>query len=385
MFLLLLLLLRLIKIIIKICHLRHNNDDEKRHMRRALDRLLLRVFSALLVALDDGFFSFFFFLRREKNNNEKKNHHHKKTLTAKMMMMPRHIAFVMDGNRRWEEKEKKRRRRRRRREGGRKGGGHERGAETLRNVLEWSLETSTHIETISVYAFSIDNFKRHEGEIDLLMRLCAQELPNLARSEGVKKAKAKIVVSGRLDLVPKEVREACVEAMEKTKENAGKVVLNVCLAYSGAEEFGRAVWRDVEEEHNEKSGGVKTKGESDEERMKRRFYYGDREKSNNTCASRDSRIAGRRRNRRSRGRENGDEKEEEFEALIPNVDLIVRTSGTKRLSDFMTTRLENAVIVFVDALWPDFGVFDFFSVIWRYRKASSILRENMKKREMKEG
>tara|TARA_B100001540_G_scaffold171088_1_gene151123 strand:+ start:132 stop:1037 length:906 start_codon:yes stop_codon:yes gene_type:complete len=301
-----------------------------------------------------------------------------------MMMMPRHIAFVMDGNRRWEEKEKKRRRKRRR-EGGRKGGGHERGAETLRNVLEWSLETSTHIETISVYAFSIDNFKRHEGEIDLLMRLCAQELPNLARSEGVKKAKAKIVVSGRLDLVPKEVREACIEAMEKTKENAGKVVLNVCLAYSGAEEFGRAVWRDVEEEHNEKSGGVKTKGESDEERIKRRFYYGDREKSNNTCASRDSRIAGRRRNRRSRGRENGDEKEEEFEALIPNVDLIVRTSGTKRLSDFMTTRLENAVIVFVDALWPDFGVFDFFSVIWRYRKASSILRENMKKREMKEG
>ena len=384
MFLLLLLLLRLIKIIIKICHLRHNNDDdEKRHMRRALDRLLLRVFSALLVALDDGFFSFFFFffLRREKNNNEKNHHHHKKTLTAKKMMMPRHIAFVMDGNRRWEEKEKKRRRR----EGGRKGGGHERGAETLRNVLEWSLETSTHIETISVYAFSIDNFKRHEGEIDRLMRLCAQELPKLARSEGVKKAKAKIVVSGRLDLVPKEVREACIEAMEKTKENAGKVVLNVCLAYSGAEEFGRAVWRDVEEEHNEKSGGVKTKGESDEERMKRRFYYGDREKSNNTCASRDSRIAGRRRNRRSRGRENGDEKEEEFEALIPNVDLIVRTSGTKRLSDFMTTRLENAVIVFVDALWPDFGVFDFFSVIWRYRKASSILRENMKKREMKEG
>ena len=354
-------------------------------MRRALDRLLLRVFSALLVALEDGFFSFFFFLRREKNNenhhHHHHHHHHKKTTTTAKMMMPRHIAFVMDGNRRWEEKEKKRRRRRE----GRKGGGHERGAETLRNVLEWSLETSTHIETISVYAFSIDNFKRHEGEIDLLMRLCAQELPNLARSEGVKKAKAKIVVSGRLDLVPKEVREACIEAMEKTKENAGKVVLNVCLAYSGAEEFGRAVWRDVEEEHNEKSGGVKTKGESDEERMKRRFYYGDREKSNNTCASRDSRIAGRRRNRRSRGRENGDEKEEEFEALIPNVDLIVRTSGTKRLSDFMTTRLENAVIVFVDALWPDFGVFDFFSVIWRYRKASSILREYMKKRELYEG
>ncbi len=299
-------------------------------------------------------------------------------------MMPRHIAFVMDGNRRWEEKEKKHKRLLLRK--GR--GGHERGAETLRNVLEWSLETSTRIETISVYAFSIDNFKRHEGEIDRLMRLCAQELPKLARSEGVKKAKAKIVVSGRLDLVPKEVRDACVEAMEKTKENAGKVVLNVCLAYSGAEEFGRAVWRDVEEEQNEKSGGVKTKGESDEERMKRLFYYGerrDREKSNNTYASRDSRTAGRRRSRRSRGRENGDEKEEEFEALIPNVDLIVRTSGTKRLSDFMTTRLENAVIVFVDALWPDFGVFDFFSVIWRYRKASSILRENMKKREMKEG
>ena len=69
--------------------------------------------------------------------------------------------------------------------------------------------------------------------------------------------------------------------------------------------------------------------------------------------------------------------------ILPDVDLVVRTSGTNRLSDFMTTRLENALIVFVDALWPDFGVFDFFSVIWRYRKASSILRDNKKKREMK--
>ena len=106
----------------------------------------------------------------------------------------------------------------------------------------------------------------------------------------MKKAKAKIVVSGRLDLVPKEVREACIEAMEKTKENAGKVVLNVCLAYSGA---GGIRWRAW------KKNTTKKRGSKDERRERRRedkktVLLRRQRKSNNTCASRDSRIAGRR-------------------------------------------------------------------------------------------
>jgi ditrans,polycis-polyprenyl diphosphate synthase len=311
--------------------------------------------------------------------------------------IPKHIAFIMDGNRRWEEQhqeeeedetdddETKRTNDDNTRNAEKNSisasGGHQKGALTLQNVLRWSLKLR-QIETISVYAFSIENFNREKKEVDELMSLCVDELPKLARSEAVRKANARIVISGRMDLLSEEVREACAYAMEETKRG-GDVVLNICLAYSGAEEFGVATFREAVEGRGEG-------GRSKEEDIKRRFYYGG---SSSDRSGRESSSG--RNNRSSRGgsssRKNGSrtksarsskEKEEEsfLEAVIPDVDLVVRTSGTNRLSDFMTTRLENALIVFVEALWPDFGVLDFFSVIWRYRKASSILRDNEKKR-----
>lgn len=315
--------------------------------------------------------------------------------------IPRHIAFIMDGNRRWEEQhqeeeeeedgdvdddETKRTNDKTSRNAQKNSvsasGGHQKGALTLQNVLRWSLKLR-QIETISVYAFSIENFNREKKEVDELMSLCVDELPKLARSEAVRKANARIVISGRMDLLSEEVREACAYAMEETKRG-GDVVLNICLAYSGAEEFGVATFREAVEGRGEG-------GRSKEEDIKRRFYYGGsssdrsgRESSsgrNNRSSGGGNSSSRKYRSRTKSGRSSKEKEEESFlEAVIPDVDLVVRTSGTNRLSDFMTTRLENALIVFVEALWPDFGVLDFFSVIWRYRKASSILRDNEKKR-----
>ena len=315
--------------------------------------------------------------------------------------IPKHIAFIMDGNRRWEEQhqeeeeeeedgdddddETKRMNddtsRNARKNSSSASGGHQKGALTLQNVLRWSLKLR-QIETISVYAFSIENFNREKKEVDELMSLCVDELPKLARSEAVRKANARILISGRMDLLSKEVREACAYAMEETKRG-GDVVLNICLAYSGAEEFGVATFREAVEGRDEG-------GRSKEEGIKRRFYYGGSSSDRSgreSSSSRNNRSSGDGRSRKNASRtkkaRSSKEKEEESfleEAVIPDVDLVVRTSGTNRLSDFMTTRLENALIVFVEALWPDFGVLDFFSVIWRYRKASSILRDNEKKR-----
>ena len=349
-------------------------------------------------------------------------------------IIPKHIAFVMDGNRRWEKEQQLKRLEKGINKGDEdkdvikneskssKEKGHERGAKTLQNVLRWSLKLP-QIETISVYAFSLENFNRDEREVDGLMSLCIEELPKLARSDAVRNANARIVISGRLDALSEEVRQACVYAMEETRRNARRdeiqeetghtrggekektVVLNICLAYSGAEEFGSAAWAATEEEEEEEEEEEDEVGRrSGEESIKRRFYYGgngsenryDRGNSSrcsegggkngsnsNSSSKSNGRIDGVDGGKTRRRRSKKNEKNKLEAVILPDVDLVVRTSGTNRLSDFMTTRLENALIVFVDALWPDFGVFDFFSVIWRYRKASSILRDNKKKREMK--
>ena len=343
-------------------------------------------------------------------------------------IIPKHIAFVMDGNRRWEKEQLKRLKGKGINKGeedvieneskSSKEKGHERGAKTLQNVLRWSLKLP-QIETISVYAFSLENFNRDEREVDGLMSLCIEELPKLARSDAVRNANARIVISGRLDALSEEVRQACVNAMEETRrtswrdekeETGGRrggekekiVVLNICLAYSGAEEFGSAAWAATEEEDEEEEEDEVGR-RSGEESIKRRFYYGGNGSENRYGRDNSSRFSeggGKNGSSKSSSKSNGiiggvdggktrrrrskkNEKNKLEAVILPDVDLVVRTSGTNRLSDFMTTRLENALIVFVDALWPDFGVFDFFSVIWRYRKASSILRDNKKKREMK--
>ena len=351
-------------------------------------------------------------------------------------VIPKHIAFVMDGNRRWEKEQQLKRLEKGMNNKGEdedkdvveneskkssKEKGHERGAKTLQNVLRWSLKLP-QIETISVYAFSLENFNRDAREVDGLMSLCIEELPKLARSDAVRNANARIVISGRLDALSEEVRQACVYAMEETRRNARRdeiqeetgntregekektVVLNICLAYSGAEEFGSAAWAATEEEEEEEEEEEDEVGRrSGEESIKRRFYYGGNGSENRYGRDNSSRFSeggGKNGSSKSSSKSNGiiggvdggktrrrrskkNEKNKLEAVILPDVDLVVRTSGTNRLSDFMTTRLENALIVFVDALWPDFGVFDFFSVIWRYRKASSILRDNKKKREMK--
>ena len=351
-------------------------------------------------------------------------------------IIPKHIAFVMDGNRRWEKEQQLKRLEKGMNNKGEyedkdvveneskkssKEKGHERGAKTLQNVLRWSLKLP-QIETISVYAFSLENFNRDTREVDGLMSLCIEELPKLARSDAVRNANARIVISGRLDALSEEVRQACVYAMEETRRNARRdeiqeetgntrggekektVVLNICLAYSGAEEFGSAAWAATEEDEEEEEEEEEVGRRSGEESIKRRFYYGgngsenryDRGNSSrcsegggkngsnsNSSSKSNGRIDGVDGGKTRRRRSKKNEKNKLEAVILPDVDLVVRTSGTNRLSDFMTTRLENALIVFVDALWPDFGVFDFFSVIWRYRKASSILRDNKKKREMK--
>ena len=200
----------------------------------------------------------------------------------------------MDGNRRWEKEQLKRLKGK----GINKGEedndikneskssndkGHERGAKTLQNVLRWSLKLP-QIETISVYAFSLENFNRDTREVDGLMSLCLEELPKLARSDAGRNANARIVISGRLDALSEEVRQAACghggneedgEMKEKKQEDEEEVKREDCrVEYL----FGVAARRSLGAPRLRRSRRRRRRRrgweEDGEESIKRRFYYG---------------------------------------------------------------------------------------------------------------
>lgn len=255
-------------------------------------------------------------------------------------LLPKHIAFVMDGNRRHAKKKKKTIEE-----------GHRSGAEKLSEVLRWSLHLPS-VKCVSVFAFSLENFKRSETEVKRIFEILKTELPKLAKSEQVLEQKCEIVVSGDKELLPKDVREACEFAerwTKRTKEERG-CVLNVCVAYTGQLDFSNAIEMAIQESaasrnnDSNRNDDCSSSSSSITERTIRKHLYGN---------VRVSDLG---------------EKNREMEDIVGDVDLLVRTSGATRLSDFMTTRLEKATIVFCDVLWPDFSFMDFFKIIWEYQK-----------------
>ncbi len=215
-------------------------------------------------------------------------------LTLDQARLPRHIAIIMDGNGRWAT-----------RRGLPRTAGHRAGVEALRAVIRES--DRLHIGALTIYAFSTENWKRPGDEVSALMGL----LLTYFRSEideldgnGVC-----IRIMGDVDGMPSPQREALRDAMARTAGNTG-LKLNIALNYGGRDELLRAAKilarRAVEE-------GVDPDS----------FTRGDFEDALYT-----------------RG--------------LPDVDLLIRTSGEMRLSNFLPYQLAYAEFVVVDTLWPDF-------------------------------
>lgn len=218
--------------------------------------------------------------------------------------IPRHVAFIMDGNRRYAT---------------RKGlpsktQGHIHGFLKLEEILEWSLELG--VQEVTIYAFSIENFRRSEEEVDMLMRLAMEKLEEVSlHSELIRKYEVRIRVVGELRLLPEAVRRAACVAMCHTRHYS-KHTINVCLPFTSTNEILHASNMMLE------SGLPPT-------------------------ASRLSQLM-----------------------YIKRPDIIVRTSGERRLSDFLTwqcTQRPTPMIAFVDALWPEFGLRDLLLVLLRYQ------------------
>ncbi|XP_073871848.1 dehydrodolichyl diphosphate synthase complex subunit DHDDS isoform X7 [Macaca fascicularis] len=142
--------------------------------------------------------------------------------------MPKHIAFIMDGNRRYAKKCQVERQE-----------GHSQGFNKLAETLRWCLNLG--ILEVTVYAFSIENFKRSKSEVDGLMDLARQKFSRLMEEqEKLQKHGVCIRVLGDLHLLPLDLQELIAQAVQATK-NYNKCFLNVCFAYTSRHEISNAV------------------------------------------------------------------------------------------------------------------------------------------------
>lgn len=143
------------------------------------------------------------------------------------LVIPRHIGFILDGNRRFAKLR-----------GLRPWRGHEFGRDTVHRLLDWCLEFG--VKELTLYTFSLQNFNRPQVEVNKLMSILEQELKTLAKDERVHKYGVRIQVIGETERLPEHVQKAITE-VEAATAHYDEFILNACIAYGGKEEIFSAV------------------------------------------------------------------------------------------------------------------------------------------------
>ncbi|KAI5859130.1 putative undecaprenyl diphosphate synthase-domain-containing protein [Tricharina praecox] len=217
--------------------------------------------------------------------------------------VPQHIAFVMDGNRRFARKNHIE-----------TAEGHNMGFEALAKVVCYK----SGVKVVTVYAFSIENFKRPMHEVNALMEIAKIKLLQLCQhGDLLERYGASLRILGERELVRPDVLEVIDEAVELTKNN-DRSILNVCFPYTSRHEIASSI-RDV----------TATPGLTDFESITQQTL-----------------------------------EDHLFTAGCPPLDLVVRTSGVRRLSDFMLWQChKDTEIVFIDCLWPQFDIWRFLPIL----------------------
>jgi undecaprenyl diphosphate synthase len=220
--------------------------------------------------------------------------------------LPRHVAIVMDGNRRWA-----------RLHGVAEGEGHARGVDAIRPIVERAGDVG--VEALSIFAFSRENWQRGTHEVRTLFSLMEaairRETPDLVR-QGVR-----VRILGRLDELPATTRDSILEAVSAT--NGGRrLALNIAFNYSGHSEIVDAVRRAM-------ADGLSA-AEIDEQAIRDRLYTTD----------------------------------------LPPLDLLIRTGGEQRISNFLIWQAAYAELYFSERLWPDFDAAEFDAALAEYARRS---------------
>lgn len=238
--------------------------------------------------------------------------------------IPSHVAFIMDGNRRWATRANLPPHK-----------GHPAGGEKLLECLQWCLDAG--VRTVTVYAFSVENFKRSATEVAAILDLAKQKFDDFgSRAAIIHQRQVRVRVLGDLKLIPEDLRSAMATVMRDTSVYTDGPVLNICFAYAARRDMASAVSnvaRLVKEE------------DLDPEDID--------EKALEMCLA-------------SGYSKGGDENPP---------DLLVRTSGETRLSDFLLWECEQSILCFYPVLWPDLSAWDFLNILSEYQREYELRRQ----------
>ena len=221
--------------------------------------------------------------------------------------IPKHVAIIMDGNGRWAKGLGKKR-----------VFGHRQGAVSVRKTIEAAMETG--VSCLTLYAFSSENWNRPKLEVSMLMDLLMEFI--LKEVDSINENGIKLSVIGERSRLPDKVNKKLDQAILSTKDN-DKMTLTIALSYGSRDDLINVV-KVVSEKVLKKELNIT---EIDEKIINNHLYTFN----------------------------------------LPNVDLLIRTSGEKRISNFLLWQIAYAELYFTDTLWPDFGKEDFFKAIEEYK------------------
>ncbi|MGL2987347.1 isoprenyl transferase [Flavobacterium sp. RSSA_27] len=222
--------------------------------------------------------------------------------------LPKHLAIIMDGNGRWAKKQ-----------GLLRAFGHESGTKSVKKIIQASVELG--IKNLTLYAFSTENWNRPKLEVDTLMKVLINALKKEVETMQLNNIKLNAI--GNLELLPTNAQKQLLEVINSTKNN-DKMTLTLALSYGSREELTNVV-RIISE------------------KVKNNIISID--------AIDDSII-----------------NEHLYTHNLPDVDLVIRTSGEHRISNFLLWQIAYAEFYFTDILWPDFKEQDLYEAILSYQK-----------------
>lgn len=222
--------------------------------------------------------------------------------------LPAHVAIIMDGNGRWAQKKLMNR-----------VNGHEKGAETVRMVVRACRELG--VKVLTLYAFSTENWQRPKIEVSALMTLLRKFLEN--ETPEMLRTGIRLNAIGEIEMLPDSVLVPLKSSMQKTAGNSD-MTLNLALSYGGRAEMARALKKISEKVE---------KGLLDQDQINEELISAHLDTSG-----------------------------------LPDPDLLLRTSGEKRISNFLLWQIAYAELFFTDTLWPDFTKKEFLDILAEYQK-----------------
>ena len=222
--------------------------------------------------------------------------------------LPKHLAIIMDGNGRWAKQK-----------GYLRALGHESGTKSVREVVETCAKLG--IENLTLYAFSTENWNRPKLEVKLLMNILINSLQDELKTLNDNNIRLNSI--GNLSLLPKSAQKKLQEVIETTKNNS-TMVLTLALSYGSREELINVV-KNIS---NKVKNNIISVDSIDESIINQHLYTQD----------------------------------------LPEVDLLIRTSGEHRISNFLLWQIAYAELYFTDILWPDFKEDDLYETIISYQK-----------------